>query len=88
MAAVTADSVYRTNFGELTAHLVKLPTTVDTADTWASGITGIVFHVVSVNDTTTTQASQGAGATLSGSTFTLYPGEDNTAINLLILSRS
>ena len=87
MAAVTPDSVRRYNLGELTLIVAELPTTADTTNTWASGIEGIVFHAIVVNDTTTTQASQGAGATRSGSTFTVYPGEDNTAMTLLVFAR-
>ena len=88
MAAVTPDSVRRYNVGELTLIVAELPTTTDTTNTWASGIEGIVTHWISVNDTTTTQASQGTGATRSGSTFTVYPGEGNTALTLCVLARS
>ena len=88
MAAVTPDSVRRESFGSLTVHIVELPATADTTNTWASGIPEIVGHWISVNDTTATQASQGAGATRSGSTFTVYPGEDNTAMTLYVLSRT
>lgn len=88
MAASTPDAVRRASLGEFTLIIAEFPTTADTTNTWASGIEGIVAHWISVNDTTTTQASQGAGATRSGSTFTLYPGEDNTAMTLFVLCRS
>ena len=88
MAAVTPDSVRRYNVGELTLIVAELPNTADTTNTWASGIAEIVHHWISVNDTTGTQASQGAGATRSGSTFTVYPGEDNTAMTLFVLARN
>ena len=87
MAAVVPDSVKRYSMGEFTVIVAEMPTTGDTTNTWASGISGIVFHIVSVNDTTTTQASQGAGATRSGSTFTIFPGEDNTALTLVVFAR-
>ena len=88
MAAITPTSVYRESIGSLTLTIAEFAGTADTTDTWASGIESIVAHLAGVNDTTTTQASQGVGATRSGSTFTLYPGEDNTAISLWVLSRS
>lgn len=87
MAAVTAASTVRTTWGDLTVHLFKI-SAVATADTFASGIPNIVFHMAGVNDTTTTQASQGVGATVSGSTFTLYPGEDTTELLLIVFSKS
>jgi hypothetical protein len=87
MAAVTPDSVRRYNVGELTLIVAELPTTADTTNTWASGIPNIVFHLITVNDTTGTQGSQGAGATRSGSDFTVYPGEDNTAMTLAVFAR-
>lgn len=88
MAAFVPDSVKRTNLGALTLYIVEVPATADTTNTWASGIPEIVAHWISVNDTTTTQASQGAGATRSGSTFTVFPGEDNTAMTLFILANA
>ena len=88
MAAFVPDSIKRESMGSMTLHIVEIPATADTTNTWASGIPEIVAHWVSVNDTTTTQASQGAGVTRSGSTFTYYPGEDNTAATLFVLSRT
>ena len=88
MAAITPTSIIRTTFGDMTVHFARFAGTADTTDTWASGIPGIVFHQCTVNDTTTTQASQGVGATVSGSTFTFYPGEDNTAFDLAVFSKS
>lgn len=88
MAAITPTSTYRESCGSLTITFAEFAGTADTTDTWASGIPNIVAHALSVNDTTTTQASQGAGATRSGSTFTFYPGEDNTALTLIVFSRS
>lgn len=88
MAAITPSSVLRESLGSVTLHIAQFAGTADTTDTWASGIPNIVAHWVTVNDTTTTQASQGAGATVSGSTFSLFPGEDNTAMTLFVLSRT
>lgn len=88
MAAVTPSTITRVSLGDLTGHIAVFAGTVDTADTWASGITGIVAVIATQNDSNTTQASAGVGTTVSGSTITLVAGEDNTAITLLVLSRS
>lgn len=88
MAAVTPTSVTRFSMGDLTGHLAVFAGTLDTADTWASGIPGIVGLIPVQNDSNTTQASAGVGATWSGSTVTFVLGEDNTAVNLIVLSRS
>lgn len=88
MAAVTPTSVIRESFGSLTAHIATFAGTLDTADTWASGIPGIVCVIPIQNDSNTTQASAGAGCTFSGSTITFVLGEDNTAVNLIVLSKS
>lgn len=88
MAAITPTSIIRTTFGDLTVHFARFAGTADTADTWASGIPGIVFHQLTINDDVTTQASIGGGATVSGSTFTIALGEDNTAFDLAVYSRS
>jgi hypothetical protein len=86
MAAVTPDSIIKADVGRYHLYLAKFAATVDNADTWASGITGIVFWLATQADSNTTQASAGVGATLSGSTFTLAAGEDNTAIHLAVVA--
>lgn len=88
MAAVTPTSITRFSVGDLTGTLAVFAGTLDTADTWASGIPGIFALIPVQNDSNTTQASAGAGATWSGSTVTFVLGEDNTAVNLIVLSRS
>lgn len=88
MAAVTPTSVKTFSVGDLRGTLAVFANTTDTGDTWASGIPGIFALIPVVNDSVTTQASMGVGATWSGSTITLNIGEDNTAINLIVLSRS
>jgi len=88
MAAVTPSSHARESFGSLTAHIAKFANTTDDADTWASGIEGIVAVFASQADTAGTQAATGAGASYSGSTVTLHAGEDNSAITLLVLAKS
>lgn len=87
MAAVTPSSILRTTWGDHTIHLAKFAATVDNGDTWASGITGVVFWMATQADDNSTQASAGVGATHSAGTFTLAAGEDNTAIHLMVMSK-
>lgn len=87
MAGVTPDTLITSAFGDYRIHMAKFANTVDNGDTWASGLTGVVFWMATQADNNTTQASAGVGATLSGSTFTLAAGEDNTAIHLLVISK-
>jgi len=88
MAVVTPDSIKTFSIGDLKGTLAVFANTLDTADTWASGIPGIFALIPVQNDSVTTQASTGVGATWSGSTVTFRLGEDNTAVNLIVLSRS
>lgn len=88
MAAVVPTSIKTFSVGDLKGTLALFAGTLDNGDTWASGIPAIFAVIPYVNDTVTTQASIGCGATFSGSTVTVYVGEDNTAINLIVLSRS
>lgn len=88
MASKTPDSIYRHNVGELTLiRAVYSSTNVDDADTWDSGIDGIVDHWFSAQSNPTTQGSAGINVARSGQDFTFYPGEDNTTGTLYILVR-
>lgn len=88
MAAVTPASLTQFSVGDLKGYYASFANTTDTGDTWASGIPGIVAVFASQGDAVGTQASAGAGASFSGSTVTMYLGEDNTVVNLLVLARS
>lgn len=88
MAAVTPSSIKRHSVGDLTLHIASFAATTDDADTWASGIPGIVSVMACQADTAGTQASTGAGASYSGSTVTFHAGEDNSAITLHVYSKS
>lgn len=87
MAAVTPDTLIGTVFGDYHVHMAIFAGTVDNGDTWASGLTGVIFWMASQADSNTTQASAGVGATHSAGTFTLAAGEDNTAIHLMVISK-
>jgi len=88
MAAVTPTTNTLESFGSLKANIAAFAATTDNADTWASGIQGIVGIICTQEDTAGTQAATGAGASFSGSTITFHIGEDNSAIRLIVLSAS
>jgi len=88
MAAVTPSTTYRENVGSLTLTIANFANTTDDADTWASGIEGIVSVMACQADTAGTAAATGSGASFSGSTITFHVGEDNSAITLHVYSRS
>lgn len=86
MAAVTPTTVKRISLGSCTAHIANFANTLDSADTWASGIPDIIFVAATQEDVAGTATSEGVGASWSGSTITFYLGEDNAAVRLLVLS--
>lgn len=87
MAAITPTTVIRENIGSLNLMIATFTTCSD-ADTWASGISGIVSFNPIVNGNPTTQASAGTAATLSGSTFTFYPGESSLGMIVWVLAKT
>ena len=88
MAAVTPSSTYVESVGSLKLTIANFANTSDSADTWASGIPGILSVMACQADASATQTSIGAGASFSGSTVTLYAAEDNSAITLHVYSKS
>jgi hypothetical protein len=88
MAAVTPTSIKQFSAGSLKGIIASFANTLDDADTWASGIEDIVFVSATQADTAGTQGSTGAGASFSGETVTFHLGEDNSAVELLVLSGS
>ena len=88
MPAVTPTTVTTESFGSLKATIAAFAATTDNADTWASAIPGIVAIIATQEDTAGVQAATGCGASFSGSTITFHIGEDNSAIRLVVLSKS
>ncbi len=86
MAAVTPDTITQTNLGSMTAYVYDLPATTDSTNTVDTGLSDIRFAFISQADAAGTQASQGAGVSFSGSTFTVCLGEDNSAATVLVLA--
>ena len=88
MAAVTPDTVTRINLGAVTAYVYELPATTDDTNTITTGIPDIRWVFASQEDTAGTQGSTGCGVSWVQSTgvITVHAGEDNSAINLLVLA--
>jgi hypothetical protein len=86
MAAVTPTSVNKLSLGNVQGLIANFANTTDNGDTWASGINGILAVLASQADGSGTQASEGAGASFSGTTVTIQLAEDNSAVTLLVLS--
>jgi len=88
MAAVTPTSVTQTNLGSMTAYIYVLPATTDSINTITTGIPDIRFVFCSQADAAGTQASQGSGVSWVQSTgvVTVYLGENDSAMTLLVLA--
>lgn len=84
MAALTPASVTKHSSGDQTKLTVKF-TSVDDADTYASGLGGRVTEFVyQVTADPTTNTSAGCNVAESSGTFTFYPGVDSLAGTLII----
>lgn len=84
MAAITPTSLIRESSGSLTMFVAKFAATADATDTWASAIPGIVGWLATATETPGSQTNSGVAASLSGSTFTFTPDEDNQSFNLIV----
>ena len=88
MAAVVPTSVTQTNLGSMTCYIYDLPATTDSTNTITTGIPDIRWVFCSQADAAGTQASQGSGVSWVQSTgvITVYLGEDNSAMTLMVLA--
>ena len=88
MAAVVPTSVTQTNLGSMTCYIYVLPATTDSTNTITTGIPDIRFAFASQADAAGTQTSQGSGISWVQSTgvITVYVGEDNSAMTLMVLA--
>lgn len=83
MSALSASSVKRESSGSLT-KIVFTFTSINDADTFASGLPNVRNFWFSQTDNPTTQASAGVSVANSSGTFTFYPGEDGAAGDLIV----
>lgn len=88
MAAKTPDSRTTHSLGsERLIRLVYSATTIDDADTYASGIVGIVDHWFNQTDDPTAQAAAGMTISESAGTFTFHPGENGALGTLYVMAK-
>lgn len=87
MAAVTPSSVREISVGSTTGLIAVFANTLDTADTWTTGLTDIVHIIPTQADASGVQAATGAGVSWVSATgiVTFHLAEDNTAVRLLVL---
>lgn len=88
MAAITPTTTKIESLGSVRLIVAEFAATADDADTWASGLKGILAFWTHDLDNPTTQAAVGVAASNSSGTFTFYPGEDNKSFYLFVLLRS
>ena len=88
MAAVVPTSVTQTNLGSMTCYIYDLPATTDSTNTITTGIPDIRWVFCSQADAAGVQAAQGSGVSWVQSTgvITVYLGEDNSAMTLMVLA--
>lgn len=88
MAEKTPDSRRTNNLGSVTLlELTYSATNLDDADTYTSGIKGIVNHWFSATNNPAVQTSAGMHVSQSSGTFTFFPGEDNATGTLFVLKK-
>ena len=92
MAAITPDTILRENMGSLTLHIATFITNdIDDADTWASGIPGIVsvWNNTIDNPTSTTDTALNVSiSNLATGQLTFFAGEVTRAAYVYVVSRS
>lgn len=87
MAAITPTVTKQESLGSLRLLKLSFAATADNADTYASGLKGIVGYWAQ-KTTAPTQTKEGIDVAISGTTFTFYMGEDNMGFDLYILQRA
>lgn len=88
MAAQTAATTIRENVGSLTLHIFTF-TAVTGADTFASGLSGIVSAIgTSTLAGGTTTGVSGVGVNVSGSTITFTTNLAAVPVTLWVVSKS
>ncbi len=86
MAVQTAATTLRENVGSLTIIAFTF-TSVNSGDTFDSGLGTNIWHSWAQSGSQTTQASAGVNFSRSSGVYTLKPGEDGNAMALFVLAR-
>ena len=95
MAAKTPETIIRENLGSLSLIVASFDgattlNSIDTSDTWASGIPSTVaWWAVGTNSpTTNTEGIDMNLTTASNGTFTFYTGSENRNAKVYVLARN
>ena len=96
MAAKTADSIQKHNFGSMTLYIATFSSEdathgIDDGDTWASGIPYPIAYWGNLTDDPTAQTNNQVNVTLSTAAtgaFTLQTGENNRTGVIYVLTKS
>lgn len=83
MAAKTPSTIKKYNLGNVTL-IRAVFTDMDDADTWASGMSGVIDQWFNRTDDPT-QGTEGVGVSESSGTFTFNCGEDDNTGTLFVL---
>lgn len=83
MAALTAATSKQYSAGSQNKYVYTF-SSVDDADTFASGLSGVQDFTYQVTADPTTNTSAGCNVSESSGTFTFYPGVDSLAGTLIV----
>lgn len=86
MAALTAATTLRESVGSLTLIAFTF-TTVNSGDTFDSGLGTNIWHSWAQAGSQTTQTSAGINLSRSAGVYTLKPGEDGNSAVLYVFAR-
>lgn len=85
MAALTETSINQHSLGSLNLYQVKF-SSVDSEDTWASGLSAVIDQWANVTTTQSTETNGGCNVSESSGTFTIIPSQDGVALTLFVLA--
>jgi len=88
MAAITPSSLLQASFGSVSCKIAKfVTTTVDSGDTWSSGLTDIVDIIPIRKNAGSTGSTTGISVsfTASDGTISMFPASENSVVTLMVL---
>ncbi len=89
MAAITPSTTLQASMGSFKCTLAKfVTTTVDSGDSWASGITDVVAIIPTQVGNASTASTTGIATSFTASSGTIYmfPAAENATVTLFVLS--
>ena len=85
MAALTPSTLTQHSAGSLNLYIANF-TTVDSTDTWDSGLNGVIESWGKSASAPSTYPNAGFNVSESGGVFTMYPGAVDQACVIFILA--